>query len=334
MTDERGFTIVEVLIATLIMMVIVGATFMLLNPAQGMFAVQPEVSDMQQRLRVAIDMIAKDVMMAGAGISSGPMTGPLGHTLAAVLPYRVGATGADSSDEYFSDRISVLYVPGSVGQTKTGDPVASTVPAVTVTNEPGCPIGNAACGIDKGMAVLIMDESGAWDAFTVADVQGAALQLQHRGPQLSKVYDAGAVLSQLSMVTYWLKTDPLTQTDQLMRYDGNRSDLPIADNVVGLAFEYFAAPPPGAPDPELVKLPKTELTDGPWRPDGVSPGHYDADLLRVRSVRVTLRVQIANRSYRGAAGPFFVHGGTSNGGERYVPDQEITFDVAPRNLGR
>jgi len=45
-------------------------------------------------------------------------------------------------------------------------------------------------------------------------------------------------------------------------------------------------------------------------------------------------VQIANRSYRGAAGPFFVHGGTSNGGERYVPDQEITFDVAPRNLGR
>jgi hypothetical protein len=63
-----------------------------------MFAVQPEVSDMQQRLRVAIDMIAKDVMMAGAGISSGPMTGPLGHSSCcrAALPrrrYRRGLLG-------------------------------------------------------------------------------------------------------------------------------------------------------------------------------------------------------------------------------------------------
>jgi hypothetical protein len=299
-----------------------------------MFAVQPEVSDMQQRLRVAMDMITKDVMMAGAGISSGPMTGPLNHSLAAVLPYRVGVAGADSSDEYFSDRISVLYVPGSVGQTRTADLVASTAPIATVTSEAGCPIGSAVCGIDKGTVVLIMDDSGAWDAFTVVDVQGAALQLQHRGAQLSRIYEAGSVLSQISMVTYWLKTDPVTQTDQLMRYDGNRSDVPIADNVVGLAFEYFAAPPSGAADPLPVKLAKTELTDGPWRPDAVSPGRYDADLLRVRVVRVTLRVQIASRSYRGAAGPLFVRGGTSNGGERYVPDQEITFDVAPRNLGR
>jgi type II secretory pathway component PulJ len=41
-TDERGFTIVEVLIATLIMMVIVGATFMLLNPAQGCLRSSPK----------------------------------------------------------------------------------------------------------------------------------------------------------------------------------------------------------------------------------------------------------------------------------------------------
>ena len=73
---------------------------------------------------------------------------------------------------------------------------------------------------------------------------------------------------------------------------------------------------------------------GPWRPDNASPGRYDADLLRVRRVRVTLRVQTANASYRGPAGALFARGGTSNGGERYVPDQEITFDVAPRNLGR
>jgi hypothetical protein len=35
---------------------------------------------------------------------------------------------------------------------------------------------------------------------------------------------------------------------------------------------------------------------------------------------------------RGPAGVLFRHAGTSHSGERFVPDQEIRFDVAPRNL--
>jgi len=49
-------------------------------------------------------------------------------------------------------------------------------------------------------------------------------------------------------------------------------------------------------------------------------------------VRVTLRVQVAKTLLRGPAGVLFRHAGTSRGGERFVPDQEIRFDVAPRNL--
>ena len=62
---ERGFSIVEMLIATVIMMAVTGATFQLMNPAQGMFAAQPEVSDMQQRLRIAIETLKKDLLMVG-----------------------------------------------------------------------------------------------------------------------------------------------------------------------------------------------------------------------------------------------------------------------------
>jgi hypothetical protein len=46
---------------------------------------------------------------------------------------------------------------------------------------------------------------------------------------------------------------------------------------------------------------------------------------------VTLRVQVASAALRGR-GDLFVRPGTSPGGERYVPDQEIRFDVTPRNL--
>ncbi len=80
------------------------------------------------------------------------------------------------------------------------------------------------------------------------------------------------------------------------------------------------------------------LTDGPWCPADTNtsgdemPNKYDADMLRVRQVRITLRVQVANAVLRGPAGTLFRHGGTSRGGERYIPDQEVRFDVSPRNL--
>jgi hypothetical protein len=86
----------------------------------------------------------------------------------------------------------------------------------------------------------------------------------------------------------------------------------------------------------LVKLTEAQLTDGPWCPDATAPNRYDADLLRVRKVRVKLRVQVANPAYRGPTGTLFARGGTSRGGERYLPDQELKFDISPRNvnLGR
>ncbi len=176
-----------------------------------------------------------------------------------------------------------------------------------------------------------MDTTGAWDTFTVSDVQGPTLQLQHRGAQLSKTYEAGARISQIVTRTYWLKTDVAAETYQLMRYDGNQTDAPVADNVVGLAFEYFGEPPPGAGNGELEKLSQAQLTDGPWQPDAASPGRYDADLRRVRRISITVRVQAAP-AFRGPAGRLFTRAGTSGGGERYLPDHQITFDVTPRNL--
>jgi hypothetical protein len=85
----------------------------------------------------------------------------------------------------------------------------------------------------------------------------------------------------------------------------------------------------------LVKLTQAQLTDGPWCPDQNATMKYDVDLFRIRKVKVTLRVQVADESLRGGYGSapgLFVKYGTSKSGERFVPDQEIKFDVSPRNL--
>jgi prepilin-type N-terminal cleavage/methylation domain-containing protein len=81
----------------------------------------------------------------------------------------------------------------------------------------------------------------------------------------------------------------------------------------------------------LVRLTQSQLTDGPWCPDAISPNRYDADLLRVRKIAVTLRFE-APRALRGPTGLLFSRGGTSRDVARWVPDREVRFDVAPRNL--
>jgi hypothetical protein len=82
----------------------------------------------------------------------------------------------------------------------------------------------------------------------------------------------------------------------------------------------------------LVGLTASQLTDGPWCPDDTSPHRYDADLLRIRKIAVTLRIEAALTALRGPAGVLFSRGGTVAAADRWLPDREIRLDVAPRNL--
>jgi len=81
----------------------------------------------------------------------------------------------------------------------------------------------------------------------------------------------------------------------------------------------------------LIRLAPERLSDGPWCPDASSPGRYDADLLRVRAIAITVRVEAAPASLRGA-GPRFIRPGTSPSAARVVADQSVRFTIAPPNL--
>jgi hypothetical protein len=84
---------------------------------------------------------------------------------------------------------------------------------------------------------------------------------------------------------------------------------------------------------ELVRLDAAILTDGPWCPDPNDPARFDADLLRVRLVRVVIRAEAGLDVLRGPAGPLFARPGSAPSARAWVPDQEVAFDAAPRNLG-
>jgi hypothetical protein len=82
----------------------------------------------------------------------------------------------------------------------------------------------------------------------------------------------------------------------------------------------------------LIRLDAVMLADGPWCPDAAHPDRFDADLLRIRRVRIVIRVEAAPDGLRGPAGPLFARRGTAASARQLIPDQELRFDVAPRNL--
>ena len=82
----------------------------------------------------------------------------------------------------------------------------------------------------------------------------------------------------------------------------------------------------------LVELSLTMLSDGPWC--GAAPYRYDADLLRLRRVRVRLRVQAALVAARGSDPVRFVNVGLAREAAAEAPDLELEVDVSPRNLRR
>ena len=384
---EAGFSLIEVLIATAIMLTITGGVFAILNPSGAMFQAQPEVVDMQQRLRIGVDTLTRDLIMAGAGAYSGTQSGSLTGFFAPIQPSRQGSLAQydDGPGAYKSDAITLYYVPSTSSQTSISQAMPNQSAELKVNPEPGCPANDNLCGFKEGMSILIYDDTGAYDTMTITQVQnGNAAHLQHNQQgDLSKSYGSSAKVVQVQHHVYF--RDAVKR--QLMHYDGLATVTPLLDEVVGLNFEYYADPQPpvmvdgnglkgqdvtygprppaigvvkgswpagencaiqmaggvqqprlatfGAVGTGLIKLTQAQMIDGPWCPDAANTNRFDADLLRIKKIRVTLRLQTGNAALRGSlqggSDALFTQAGTGTGA-RLVGDQQVRFDVTPRNL--
>ncbi len=66
-----------------------------------------------------------------------------------------------------------------------------------VNAQAGCPSNDELCGFREGMQVMIFDDSGASDIFSITNVQEDALHIQHKGQDLSKAYFANTYVTQI-----------------------------------------------------------------------------------------------------------------------------------------
>lgn len=93
---EEGFSLIEVTIAALLTIGLIGAIFGLLNRNQQVFVNESGVTDLNQNMRTVVDLLTRDVQSAGMGLPSrvsGTFSGS--GTFAAIYPLNAAGSASD-----------------------------------------------------------------------------------------------------------------------------------------------------------------------------------------------------------------------------------------------
>lgn len=69
--DQRGFSLLELLIVLAIFLIVIAAVYALYNTQLRTTHIEEDVIEVQQNLRVAVDILSRDVSMAGIAVSTG-----------------------------------------------------------------------------------------------------------------------------------------------------------------------------------------------------------------------------------------------------------------------
>jgi hypothetical protein len=290
-------TILEVLIASAILLAFVGGMLEVMRRAQHVSRYVPDAADAQQAVRVAAEALRRDLLLAGDG--------PEGPLMSDMPPLRPADIAADPELSFADDRITILYVPTTQARARPALPVMASDSVIYLRGGWQCS-RDAACGFAGGMRVLLLARSASpapHELFTVSTTGTGWISRDPAGGALSRDYaEDGALLTEATQRVYSLdRSDPANM--KLKRAEAGQSAFPLLDHVTLLEFRYYA---------DEGELTAAALTDGPIL--GSPPNQFDADLLRVRRVRVRI--------------------GASAGQPRnaFASDFQIAFDVAPPNM--
>ena len=239
--------LIELLVVASIVCTVLAVVLRVCATAQNTVRTHGDATDLQQRLRVGVEAIRRDLTAAGAGLSRGSPAGPLVDAFAPIMPARSGLLSADAEMSYHDDRITVLFVPADASQTRlSGRMAAASGPLQVDAGAAGCP-PDGTCGFRAGDRVLIYSPDsgdGVHDIFTLSAVDASASFLVPPGA-LSRRYDAGARVATIVQRVYYLDR----AGRRLMMYDGDRSDVPVIDHVADLRFTYYGDPSPTSVTP-------------------------------------------------------------------------------------
>ena len=212
-----GFSLLELLIAMALTTTTAGALLSLVVAGQSIARLQPDAADVQQRARIATQVLATELSRAGAGPDSGVLAGPLAAHFAPVSPSADGG-------------LTIWYVSGAAQGTLTATLGVDDVGA-SVALDGSC--AAASCGFAANTTAVIFDNSGCHDLARI-DAAAPAGLLFAASPPRACAYAAGAAIAQGEVRTF--RVDPVAR--QLLRRDeATGISVPISDNVADMSVD-------------------------------------------------------------------------------------------------
>lgn len=349
----RGASLVELLVAMTIALLVTALAARGAIEASDAFAWQPASSELSARADAIARLLTADLSAAGAGPSArlDPGAGPpaavpparLTAWLPPILPRVVAVGGGDADDTAASDRVSILTIADGAPQAA----VRPAPPRWGFVPGPTCPALVDGCGIRDGLPLLFVQRQPGF-------LLGEALAVDGDGLAITGISGPAeaAVVAGIELVSY--RFDAARR--ELVRGRAGGRGLPVAGHVAAFSVEWWgdgeapAGPQwatgedtcvtfadgrprlaawaaPGAPP---IRLDVARLADGPWC--GAAPFRFDADLFRLRRVRVRLRLEAEHDAVRGRDPARTARPGTAASPAREVDDIDVAIEVSPPAL--
>jgi len=255
---QKGFSLIEVMVAMMITMIVMAAVFTLLQKGQTTFQREPEVAEMNQNARYGLGMVVRDLTDAGLGqnlpvlfavvpldgggnppnpdgvtimysdpefptVFPGPPYGPLSNAATAKTDPATLEPPIDDPDDYTSsyadgDVLMAIEYPGDCN----GDGELAIIP-FELTQDPGC-TGGSSC------PTMTLNHNSGNDEANFNRPQGFNNQLT----------GDCAIFGVFSMIQYRINPLPPADNPALERRDlRDGSDwFPVAANIENLQVQY------------------------------------------------------------------------------------------------
>jgi len=146
MRGERGFSLVELMVAVTITLIVSAAIYGLLSTGSRAFRREPEIAERQQNIRVAMDLISRDVYNAGTSLPT------FAQVFARVDPGGacVGAEGLNGCGPEGS------LGPVAAGSRAGGDPSTRSDVLEIVSTDETCPVRSACRGTPAVAGTVVL----------------------------------------------------------------------------------------------------------------------------------------------------------------------------------
>lgn len=253
-SDQRGVTLLELIIAGVIAVGVVAAGFTILTSTEKATTTNGQVVETQQNVRIAMDMLSRDVKQAGFG-----MIAPVGNCPTAIVPGDNTPAGPDTGP----DQISLVVPVGNAVGIAAGNPLGlAAVPPWTLLNPvfPGFNqlqlegTGNAVAAMTVEAGGNLVGSSVTLAGIATTQVTGAGASVLNVNPvETSAQFGANTPVYLLQCITYQVIPPPDPNnlcdgrspclvrgvaTGGLNCNTANSRCLPIADEIEDIQFSY------------------------------------------------------------------------------------------------